>query len=106
MSPLFNGCTATAVSMLGIKRLIKIWRKDKWRIDCVYLFPQTKIYYLHAPTSNYKQLYIHTHWKLDTCLYELIYSEYSILLPPTIFTISPETHCIIFSLSLVSPWNW
>jgi hypothetical protein len=32
--------------------------------------------------------------KIDTCLYELIYSEYSILPPPKIFTIPPETPCI------------
>jgi hypothetical protein len=32
--------------------------------------------------------------KLDTCLYQLIYSEYSILSPPKIFTIPPETPCI------------
>jgi len=30
---------------------------------------------LHSPTSDFKQLYLHVHWKLDTCLYELIYSE-------------------------------
>jgi hypothetical protein len=35
---------------------------------------------------------------LDTCLYELIYSEYSILPPPKIFTIPPETPCIYFHI--------
>jgi len=25
--------------------------------------------------TNFKQLHFHTHRKLDTCLYELIYSE-------------------------------
>ena len=39
-------------------------------------------------------MYLHTLWKLDTCLCELIYSEYSILPPPKIFTIPPETLCI------------
>jgi hypothetical protein len=43
---------------------------------------------------NFKQLYLHTAWKLDTCLYEIIYSEYSILPPPKIFAIPPETPCI------------
>ena len=43
---------------------------------------------------NFKQLYLHSHWKLDTCLYELIYSEWSILPPPKIFTIPPEITCI------------
>jgi len=42
---------------------------------------------------TFKQLYLHSHWKLDTCLYELIYSEQSILPPPKIFTIPPETPC-------------
>ena len=50
-------------------------------VSCVYFFfvdfafhpsPHTKIW--SVPTS-FKQLYFHTHWKLDTCLYELIYSE-------------------------------
>ena len=49
--------------------------------SCVYFFfvdfafhpsPQTKIGSVRA---NFKQLYLHTHWKLDTCLYELNYSE-------------------------------
>jgi len=31
---------------------------------------------------------------LDTCLYEIIYSEYSIIPPPKTFTIPPETPCI------------
>ena len=44
--------------------------------------------------ANFKQLYLHTHWKLDTCLYELIYSEKSVLPPPKIFTIPPETPCV------------
>jgi len=39
----------------------------------------------------FKQLHHHTHSKLDTCLYKLIYSEQTIL-PPKIFTIPPETH--------------
>ena len=34
---------------------------------------------------------------MDTCLYELIYSEYTILPPTKIFTIPPETHCIRLS---------
>jgi len=34
--------------------------------------PQTKIGSVRA---NFKQLYLHSSWKLDTCLYELIYSE-------------------------------
>ena len=49
-------------------------------LNCVTSIPQ---YYLNF-----------THWKLGTCLYELIYSEYSILPPPEIFTILPETSCI------------
>ena len=69
-------------------------------VSCVYFFfvhfafhpsPQTKI---GSVRSNFKELYLHTNWKLDTCLYELIYSESSILPPPKIFTISPETACI------------
>ena len=68
---------------------------------------------LYMPTLNFKQLYLHTHWKLDTCLYELIYSEQSILPPPKIFTIPPETPCTYiymccmcmpFSISL-NRWN-
>ena len=47
---------------------------------------------------TFKQLYLHTHWKLDTCLYELIYSKYSILLPPKIFTVPSETPCILHDL--------
>jgi len=43
---------------------------------------------------TFKQLYLHTHWKLDTYLYELIYSELSILPPPKIYAIPPETPCI------------
>jgi hypothetical protein len=45
--------------------------------------------------ANFKQLYLHTHWKLDTCLYELIYLEQSILPPPKIFTILLETPCVL-----------
>ena len=69
-------------------------------LSCVYFFfvdfsfhpsPQTRIGSVHA---NFKQLYLHTHWKLDTCLYELINLEESILPPPKIFTIPPETPCI------------
>ena len=44
--------------------------------------------------ANFKQLYLHAHCKLDTRLYELIYSELSILPPPKIFTIPPTTPCI------------
>jgi len=36
MCPIFNGCGDTAVWMLRIKALQKVWRKDKWRIDCIY----------------------------------------------------------------------
>jgi hypothetical protein len=46
--------------------------------------PQTKI---GSIRPNFKQLYLHTHLKLDTCLYETIYSEYSILAPPKTFTV-------------------
>ena len=62
-------------------------------VSCVFFFfvdfdfhlsPQTKFWSVHA---NFKQLFLHTHWKLDTCLCELIYWEYSILPPPKIFTI-------------------
>ena len=69
-------------------------------VSCVYFFfvhfafhpsPQTKI---GSVRVNFKQLYLHTHLKVDTCLYELIYSDWSILPPPKIFTISPETPCI------------
>jgi len=69
-------------------------------VSCVYFLfvdfafhpsPQTK----NEPVrANFKQLYLHIHWKLDTCLYELIYSEYSILPPPKIFTIPSETPCV------------
>jgi len=41
--------------------------------------------------------------KLDTCLYELIYSEESILPPPKIFTIPLETPCIIHYVNLFIP---
>jgi len=54
--------------------------------------PQTKI---RSVRANFRQLYLHTHWKLNTCLYELIYSEQSILPPPKIFTNLSETPCII-----------
>ena len=54
--------------------------------------PQTEIGSVRA---NFKQLYLHTHWKLDTCLYEFIYSKYSTLPPPKIFTFSPETPCTL-----------
>jgi hypothetical protein len=57
-----------------------------------YASPQTKIGSVRA---NFKQLYLLTHWKLDTCLYELIYSEQSILPPPKLFNISPEISCIL-----------
>ena len=30
------GCADTAFWMLRIKCLKKVWRKDKWRIDCIY----------------------------------------------------------------------
>jgi len=53
--------------------------------------PQTKIGSIRA---NFKQLYLDTYWKLDTCLYKLIYSEQSILPPPKIFTIPFETRCV------------
>ena len=70
-------------------------------VFCVYFFfvdfafhpsPQTKIWTVRA---NSEQLHLHTHWKLDTCLYELIYLEQPILLLPKIFTIPPETPCIL-----------
>jgi hypothetical protein len=76
-------------------------------VSCVYFFfvdfafhpsPQTKI---GSVSANFKQLYLHTHWKLDTCLYELIYSEQSILPLPKIFTIPHETPCIYIS---TCPW--
>jgi len=69
-------------------------------VSRVYLFfvyfafhpsPQTKIGSVHA---NLKQLSFHTHWKLDTCLYELMYSEKSILPLPKILTLPPEAPCI------------
>ena len=49
---------------------------------------------IESVRANFKQLYLHTHCKLDACLYELIYSEQSILPPTKIFTIPPETLCI------------
>ena len=58
--------------------------------------PQTKIWSVH---DNFKQLYLHTHWKLDTSLYEHIYSEQSILPSLKIFTIPPETPCIMHIVS-------
>ena len=72
-------------------------------VSCVHFFyvdfafhpsPETKI---GSVRYNFKQLYVHTNWKLDTCLFELIYSEYSILPPPKILTIPPETPCIYVS---------
>ena len=74
--------------------------------------PQTKIGSVRA---NFKQLYLHTHWKLDTCLYELIYSEQSILPPPKIFTNSScvyiymYTHIYIYVITIIIiylSWGW
>jgi hypothetical protein len=48
---------------------------------------------------NFKQLYLHTNWKLDTCLYKLIYSEWSIIPLPKIFTIPLETPYTCISIS-------
>jgi hypothetical protein len=53
---------------------------------------QTKVGSVRA---NFKKLYLHTHSELDTCLYELIYSEQSILPPHKIYTIPPKTRCIL-----------
>jgi len=47
------------------------------------------------------QTAVSLHRKLGTCLYKIIYSEYSILPPPKIFTIPPETSCI---LSVSKEW--
>ena len=64
-------------------------------VSCVYFFfvdcafhpsQQTKFW-----TVKFKKLYLQTHWKLDTCLCELIYLESSLLPPPKIFTIPPQT---------------
>jgi len=46
---------------------------------------------LYAPTSNSCIFTPIENW---TRLYELIYSEHSVLPPPKIFTIPPETPCI------------
>jgi len=71
-------------------------------VSCVYIFfvdfafhpsPQ-KSKGIRSVRANFKQLCLHTNWKLDTCLYELIYSEWSILPPPKIFSIPPETPCV------------
>ena len=64
--------------------------------------PQTKIWSVRA---NFIQVYLHTHWKLDTCLCELIYSAQSILPPPKIFTIPLETPCIYMQYYLSSVNN-
>jgi hypothetical protein len=70
-------------------------------ISCVYfcfvefafhLSQQTKIW---SVCARFKQLYFHTHWKLGTRLFELIYSQQSILPAPQIFTFPPETPCIL-----------
>jgi hypothetical protein len=37
--------------------------------------PRQKSKGVRSRDAKFKQLYLHTHWKLDTCLYELIYSE-------------------------------
>jgi len=69
-------------------------------VSCVYFFfvdfafhPSTKTK-LRSVRADFKQLYLHTYWKLDTYLYELIYSEQSILPPVKIFTVPPETPCM------------
>ena len=52
------------------------------------------------------QLSLHTHLKLDTCFYELIYSEQSIVPPPKIFTIPSETPCIyMYIYFMLYIWN-
>jgi len=64
--------------------------------------PQMTIWHMGFYTG-YLRLQTHSEYvifialplqQLDTCLYELIYSEQSILPPPKIFTIPPETPCI------------
>ena len=50
---------------------------------------------LYIGWSSYTGIVI----KLDTCLYELTYLEQSILSPPKIFTIPPETPCTFISLN-------
>jgi len=83
-------------------------------VSCVYFFFLTSLFiHLHRQKSKgvrsvsvkFKQLYPHTHWKLDTCLYELIYSEQSILSPPKIFTIPPETPCICWRKTGSVPYS-
>jgi len=59
-----------------------------------FVFPSYLLYGFLCLT--FKQLYLHIYWKLDTCLYEIIYSEWSILPPPKIFNIHPEKSCIFW----------
>jgi hypothetical protein len=65
-------------------------------VSCVYCFRFSSI-----PTDKNRickrqlQTAVSPHpLKIGQCLYELIYSEYSILPPPKIFTIPSETLCI------------
>ena len=72
-------------------------------VPCVYFSLYTLLFIhphrqkskrVRSVRAKFKQLYLHTHWKSDTCLYELIYWEESILPRPKIFTTPPETPCI------------
>ena len=56
---------------------------------------------LYIGWSSYTVIVI----KLDTCLYELIYWEKSILPPSKIFTIPPETPCIYVGIIFKCCWS-
>ena len=60
----------TYFELLQFTEIIYISNKCNQSVICLSFIPFVRLF-MH----NIKQLYLHTHWKLDMCLYELVYSE-------------------------------
>jgi hypothetical protein len=65
------GVLNTYFELLQFIEIIYITNKCNQYVICLSFIPLVKLFMRNIQT----QLYLHTHWKLDTFLYELIYSE-------------------------------
>jgi len=75
------GFLNTYFQMLKFIEITYITNKCNQYVICLFIIPPVRLFIV-----TFKQLYLHTHLKLDTCLCELIYSEQSILLPPIYYS--------------------
>jgi hypothetical protein len=61
----------TYFELLQFTEIIYITNKGYQYVVCLSLIPYVRLFMRNIQT----QMYLRTHWKLDTCLYELTYSE-------------------------------